>query len=184
MKIEVSTRSFPQVSDPRFTTEAQAMIDRLVYHGWTEWSTARQGDVEDAAIVTFHRCVKRLPSLQPISKQRFFRYCCKALQRRMFDEYQAAQRSFERSMNRLPDSDEVVFRTEMTPLEQAEFRDRLHDAVRQLPTDQRTVFELRLFDHMRFTRIAELTDFSPDKVGRLYRIARANVRQALEIWVV
>ena len=184
MKTNVSPGSFPQVEDPNFTAEAQAMLDRLVYHGSKEWASSHHGDVEDAAIVTFHSCLKRLPRLYPISRKRFFRYCCRALQRKMFDDYQAAQRSFERSMNRLPAADDVVVIMELSSLERAEFIETLHDAVEQLPVDQRTVFELRLFDQMRFTKIAELTEFSPDKVGRLYHCARANVREALANWVV
>ena len=66
-----------------------------------------------------------------------------------------------------------------TDPDEAEFRGQLAAALEELPPEQRTVVQLKLWERLTFEEIAAVLELSPNTVASRYRYAIDKLRARL-----
>ena len=66
-----------------------------------------------------------------------------------------------------------------TDPDEAEFREQLTAALEELPPEQRSVVQLKLWEHLTFEQIAAVLELSPNTVASRYRYAIDKLRARL-----
>lgn len=72
-----------------------------------------------------------------------------------------------------------AWRASECPVEQAESRERIQDAVRKLPPEQAEVVVLKIWEDFTFAEIAELIGESPNTAASRYRYAMEKLSRSL-----
>lgn len=73
----------------------------------------------------------------------------------------------------------TAWRSSECPVEQAESRERIQDAVRKLPPEQAEVVVLKIWEDFTFAEIADLIGESPNTAASRYRYAMEKLSRSL-----
>jgi RNA polymerase sigma-70 factor (ECF subfamily) len=84
----------------------------------------------------------------------------------------------ERNRGQLANEPMPIFAASAEPDEQI-FREKLSEALGELPAEQRAVVHLRLWEHLTFEAIAETLEISPNTAASRYRYGLDKLRDRL-----
>jgi RNA polymerase sigma-70 factor, ECF subfamily len=137
---------------------------------WTR-SLADAEDVVQEAFVRFWRHQRNLPG-EPMA------LLVTSVRRAAFDLARRHDRRVAREERANSGCDEAAPVFEI-PLEGAERRSAIEEAMRRLPPEQREVLVLKIWGELTFEQIAAELELSPNTAASRYRYALAALRQEL-----